>query len=548
MVRKVSVAFVFAGVIAGLSLAARVVSARGQNVPDACLATTALGQVRGLEQGGACSYFAIPFAEAPIGNLRWKPPQPKAPWTAVLDARVAPARPNCGNFNRANNLPEGNEDCLKVNVWAPTRPRTVPAPVIVWFHTGAFVATGRQNGRRFAEERGVVIVAPNYRIGPLGFLAHSALTLEDPAHRSSGAYGLLDQRAALAWVRDHIAAFGGDPRNVTIDGTSAGSNSVSLHLVSPGSAGLFHRAVMQSGYASSMLSSAAEAEAQGDEFARKLGCTDQRAVLACLRAKTMNEVLTALPIGQQEFVERPRTDWTPGVDGVVIPDQPRELYWRGEFARVPLLIGANSDEGWTYVDRSFPAGLTASEYAAAVTREFGGQAPDILEEYPAARFPTPKDALARLTGDAEMVCEARRVARFVQKTGTPVYLYSFEYQVAAIDGGRASHGLESNFLFGNNFVAGGNVPSNHVLNANDLTLFSAMSGYWARFAERGDPNDPGSPVQWPRFVSDGSASSDRHLVLDTTIGIGSFLRDEYCNFWEHYFFRSLAGAVPASQP
>jgi carboxylesterase type B len=146
----------------------------------------------------------------------------------------------------AGRVVSGNEDCLWLNVWTPLRPAGARLPVLVWFHTGAFQAANALNaaaiGERFAQERNVVIVAPNYRLGPFGFLAHGALTLEDPARRSSGNYGLLDQRAALVWVRDHIAAFGGDPQNVTIAGTSAGSHSVSLHLVSPGSGGLFHRA------------------------------------------------------------------------------------------------------------------------------------------------------------------------------------------------------------------------------------------------------------------------------------------------------------------
>jgi para-nitrobenzyl esterase len=187
-----------------------------------------------------------------------------------------------------------------LNIWAPSRPAR--APVIVWLHTGGFYAASANfaasNGERFAQERNAIVVAPNYRLGPFGFLAHSALTLEDPTYKSSGNYGLLDQRAALAWVRDHIAAFGGDPGNVTIAGTSAGSQSVSLHLVSPASAGLFHRAIMQSGVASARWTSAAEAEAQGEQFARALQCTDVRTVATCLRSKTRDQVLRALPLDQ----------------------------------------------------------------------------------------------------------------------------------------------------------------------------------------------------------------------------------------------------------
>jgi para-nitrobenzyl esterase len=428
-----------------------------------------------------------------------------------------------------------------LNIWAPAQPRRARMPVIVWFHPGSFYAASANlaasNGARFAEEENAVIVAPNYRLGPFGFLAHGALTLEDPAYRSSGNYGLLDQRAALAWVRDHIAAFGGDPGNVTIAGTSAGGHSVSLHLVSPGSAGSFHRAIMQSGSASSRWLDAAEAEAQGEQFARALGCPDVRSAAACLRSKSRDEVLRALPIDFQKFVETGQ--WTPVVDGLELPDQPRELYRRGQFNRVPLIIGVQADEGWPFVDRSFPTGLSASDYAAAVIHEFGFDGLAILERYPAAQYATPKDALARLTGDGEYVCEARRVAVFVEKTGTPVYLYSFEHSVPTLSDGRSIHGIEPNFLFGNNFGP----PSNHVLNAADQTLFSVMSEYWSSFAATGNPN-AGSAEEWPRF----DQASARYLVLDTSTGPASRLRDQYCNFWEHYYFRSVLGPVPASRP
>lgn len=294
---------------------------------------------------------------------------------------------------------------------------------------------------------------------------------------------------------------------------------------------------MQSGSAASRWPDAAEAEAQGEQFARALGCTDVRTAAACLRSKSRDEALRALPIDLQQFVEVGQ--WGPVVDGVEIPDQPRELYRRGAFNRVPLIIGAQGDEGWVFADRSFPTGLSASDYASAVIREFGFDGLAILERYPAAQYQTPKDALARLTGDAEYVCESRRVAAFVEKTGTPVYFYSFEHAVEALSGGRSIHGIETNFLFGNNFGP----PSNHVLNAADQALFSAMSELWARFAATGNPN-AGSVEQWPRF----DRTSAQHLVLDTSIGPASRLRDQHCNFWERYSFRSLIGDVPASRP
>lgn len=525
-----------------------------QSGDDVCVANTPSGQVRGLLRGGACAYLGIPYAAPPVGNLRWRPPQPRVPWApAVLDAVSPP--PNCAQITLPPGAPvgapAGNEDCLMLNIWTPTQPLRARMPVIVWLHPGSFYAASANlaasNGARFAQEEQVIVVAPNYRLGPFGFLAHAALTLEDPNYRSSGNYGLLDQRSALIWVRDHIAAFGGDPRNVTIDGTSAGGHSVSLHLLSPRSAGLFHRGIMQSGSASFRWPDAAEAEAQGERFAQALGCLDVRSAAACLRSKSRDEVLRALPIGLQQFVETGQ--WGPIVDGLELPDQPRELYRRGQFYRVPLIIGVNKDEGWPFADRSFPTGLSASDYAAAVTHEFGFDGLAILEQYPVAQYASPKDALARLTGDAEYVCDARRVARFVQQAGVPVYFYSFEYTVEDVAPGRAIHGLETNFLFGNNFGA----PSNHVLTAADLALFRTMSRYWRRFAETGSPKAGGArgevPSRWPLFTRDKFRGlSDRHLVLDSTVGEGHHLREPQCNFWERHFFRSLLGAVPASRP
>jgi para-nitrobenzyl esterase len=402
------------------------------------------------------------------------------------------------------------------------------------------------NGRKFAEQTGAIVVAANYRFGPLGFMGHPALTGEDPAYPASANYGFLDQRAAMAWVRDHIAAFGGDPDNVTIFGQSAGGQSVSLHVVSPRGAGYFGRAIMQSGFASFRWPTLEDAEAIGTSFAARVGCTDPTQVLSCMRGKTRNEVLLAFANGQQEFAESGRVVWGPVVDGLDIPDQPRVLYEDGNFNHVPTILGATRDEGWIYVDRSFPGGLTPEEYEAAVATEFGAaDAPAILAMYPAADFPSPKHALSRLTGDFEMVCEARRVARLIERTRTPVYLYSFEREVDAVVPDLVIHGLDRNFVFGNNFGP----PSNYVLNQDDLALFGAMSGYWTRFAATGDPNGSDS-VSWPRFThpSGHGRGASRHIVFDWPVREGERLREDQCDFWERLFLRSVTDAVPASNP
>ena len=519
-----------------------------------CLVTTTGGDVQGVDNGVSCSFLGIPFAAPPIGDLRWRPPQPAPSWAPATLA-VTTAVAMCPQVNPAGSTTVvGIEDCLKLNVWTPDPAPASPVPVIVWIHTGAFQAASRNladsNPQKLVERTGAIVVAANYPIGPLGFMGHPALTGEDPGYPSSGNYGFLDQRAALAWVRDNIAAFGGDPGNVTIDGQSAGGHSVSLHVVSPGSAGYFHRAIMQSGYASTRWRTRADAESLGTVFAADVGCTDPTQVLACMRSKTRNEVLLAFGNGQQEFAETGRVPWGPVVDGLDIPDQPRRLYEAGDFNHVPLVMGATRDEGWIYVDRSFPAGLTEEQYEPAVVTEFGAaDAPAVLAQYPASDFPTPKLALSQLSGDVEAVCEARRIARLVRQTRTPAYLYSFEREVDAVVPDLVIHGLDRNFVFGNNF---GPPSPPYVLNGDDLSLFAAISTYWTRFAASGNPNgDDDGTIRWPAFrqsIGHGSGGS-KYLVLDWPLREDKRLREEQCDFWEPFFLKSIVnGSTSASSP
>ena len=539
-------ALTIAAIAGGISLT----SGRLYTQAPSCLVHTTNGDVQGVDSGASCAFLGVPFAAPPLGSLRWKPPQPAAPWAPALLTATAPS-PGCPNINPPGSATTaGNENCLRLNVWTPDPAPAAPAPVLVWIHPGAFQAASANipdtNGRRMVERTGAVVVAANYRHGPFGFMGHPALTGEDPAYPSSGNYGFLDQRAALAWIRDHIAAFGGDPDNVTIVGQSAGGHSVSLHVASPASAPYFGRAVMQSGYASTQWPTLADAESLGQHLAATLGCTDPLQVLACMRSKPAAQVLLAFRNGQQEFAQTPRVVWGPVVDGLDIPAQPRELYEAGAFNRVPIIVGATRDEGWIYVDRSYASGLTAEQYEAAVQAEFGADAaPAILAMYPATGFASPKLALSRLAGDVEGVCEARRVARLVERTGTPVYLYSFEREVDSVALDQVIHGLDRNFLFGNNFGP----PSNYVLNADDLSLFGAMSGYWTRFAASGDPNSgTGDGVQWPAFKhpSGLGRGADKYLVLDWPVGEDKRPREAQCDFWEPFYLGSIAdGPVPA---
>lgn len=513
-----------------------------------CLVSTAAGDIQGQDRGASCAFLGIPFAAPPVGTLRWRPPQP-ATWTGALDATTAPA--GCPAINPAG-VAVGNEDCLKLNIWVRDPLPLAPAPVIVWLHTGAFTSASStfpsHNGQRLAEETGAIVVAPNYRLGPLGFLAHPALGAEDAAHPVSGNYGLLDQRAALEWVRDNIAAFGGDPGRVTLTGTSAGGQSVGLHLVSPGSAGLFSRAAIHSAYPTVREATLDEAMAVGDTFARALGCTDPSTVLSCMRARTPVEILRAVPAASEQVVEPAGVAWRPVVDGVEIPDQPRTLFETGAFNRVPTIAGTTRDEGWVFVIRSFASGVTPAQYETWVQSEFGSDASRVLSAYPLADYSSPADAMGRLVGDAQFACETRRLARAVEQTGTPMYVYSYEHEIDALSPDRVIHGVESNILFGNAYVPPIFAP--HALDATDLALHAAMAGYWSRFAATGNPNtDDDTVVHWPAFkhpTSGDGRGSDKHLVLAPFIREDKRLRESSCDFWEPLFLRSLTGAVPAS--
>ena len=519
----------------------------------ACLVATQLGDVLGVDRGASCEFRGVPFARPPLDDLRWARPVPAGPWApAVLNATATP--PLCPQLNRQN-LPAGSEDCLKLNVWAPRSGAGTPRPVIVWFHPGSFVAStgfsGAHNAARFVELTDAVVVAPNYRLGPLGFLGHRALRTEHADYGSAGNYGMLDQRLALEWVRANIAAFGGDPNRITIAGQSAGGLSVSLHLVSPRSDGLFERAVMQGGFASYRWRTREDGEAQADAFASALGCIDPAEMLACLRGKTRDQILGALPTGAEQFSETARTHWGPLVDGLEIPDQPRMLFELGAFSRVPILIGSNRDEGWTWVNRSYPDELTDEQYRGAVVSEFGGDAETILDAYPAATYGSEKNALSSLVNDAEYACGADRLSRLIERTGTPVFLYQFHHAPGGVVPGRAPHGLDVHFLFNTQVGFPILQTSTYSLQGSDLDLFVAMARYWRQFSATGDPNTYDDTLHhWPAFnrTGEGANGGHKYLVLNLPVKTGKRLRESACRFWEPYFFRSITAAVPAHTP
>ena len=477
------------------------------------------GEVEGTLDGGSRRFLKIPFAAPPVGALRWRPPQPPLPWDGVLVADHM-SQP-CAQRDAITTPASDNEDCLYLNVWTPDPAPSEPRPVMVWFHGGGNTSGSTAdlvplgvgglfyNGRTLAETRDVVVVSANYRLNIFGFLAHPALAAEDPGDPYSGNQALLDQRAALEWVRDNIAAFGGDPHNVTIFGESAGSFDVCYHVASPLSRGLFHRAISESGGCTTRQTTLAEAEERTNSLIDAVGCAQAADVLACLRALPVSVLLDH------------SDGFDPIVDGHFLPDQPRTLYDEGNFAHVPYILGSNTDEGTLFLLGTPPI-ETEAEYHDALASQFGDRADEIAAAYPVADFADPTDALARVVGDSGLVCPTYDSARRAAAGGASVYLYNFDWPVLGnvIPFLRATHGAEIAFVFGS-------VPAP---TADDQLVAMTMQGYWSRFALTGDPNGDDALV-WPAYTD----ASDQRINLRPQSTIVSGFRRAQCELWWRYY-------------
>ncbi len=480
---------------------------------------TASGAVRGTIAGGAAVYMGIPYAAPPLGPLRLRPPVASEPWSTVRDAtRFGNVCTQLGNFGQV----VGAEDCLFLNVWAPAMRPPAPAPVLFWIHGGGNVqgagSLAVYDGQAFVEQNGLVVVTLNYRLGALGFLAHPSLDRES-ARGVSGNYGLLDQVAALEWVRRNIAAFGGDPSRVLIAGESAGAVDVCSLVASPLGKGLFARALMESGGCSQPLLSAAEAF--GQTIVEAAECAAAPDVPVCLRVLGAGALTSAVP-PQSNVSSSSGQVYGPNVDGFALGASPLSALLSGAQHRVPFLIGANADE--TALDA--PALPTDAAYQAAILAQFGGiLGPRILAQYPSSAFPSPEKAYVSVTTDARFVCPSRRIARAAAGSQSePVFRYFFTKSLdstAAASLG-AYHSLELPFVFGTLGNFPGFTPS-----ARELALSGAMNAYWARFAANGDPNGAGV-TPWPRY----DPAVDPFLDLDNTIFSGAGVRTARCDFWD----------------
>ena len=468
-------------------------------IATALRVTTSAGALDGRDSAGVAYWRNIPFAAPPIGPLRWRPPQPVAPWAAPRDAAAFGAM--CVQTDALVKLFGGqmepvSEDCLTLNVWS-AGDRVRRRPVMVWIHGGAFThgsgRTSLYDGTRLAQQ-GVVVVTINYRVGIFGFLAHPALSAESPT-RSSGMYGLLDQAAALRWVQREIAAFGGDPDNVTIFGESAGAFSVGYHLVSPGSRGLFHRAILQSG--SPYLfplplrgpDSLVTAEQLGAKFAERAGVPSAADAAARLRALPADSLLALFGNGSV----------TETIDGNFLLEPPAASLAAGRVARVPVIIGSNADES-TILARNLKLSTEAQLDSAVKASYPSAFAERLRTLYPAEGPAGAVKAYRLLWTDDVFTAKARESARALHRAGVPVYRYYYTRVAGGMTGLAlgAFHASEIPFVFG---ASGVSSPVWGVT-SYDSTLATTMSLAWSRFAITGDPNGPGlSP--WPRFTTAG---------------------------------------------
>ena len=450
------------------------------------------GLIQGTVEAGLTVYRGIPFAAPPLGDLRWRAPEPAAKWDGVKQA--ASFGPRCvqgtGGPPGAAPGPATSEDCLYLNVWTPAKSASDRVPVLVWIYGGGFSAgaTSEPNysGERLAQ-KGVVLVSIAYRVGALGFLAHRELSAESKSH-ASGNYGLLDMIAGLQWVKKNIAAFGGDPRRVTIFGESAGGIAVSMLCASPLAKGLFHGAISESGgsfgpprsttFPGENLKRLADAERSGEAYAGRAGATS----IAALRKVAAAD----LPGGRGGGMS-----W-PIIDGAVIPDDQYKLYEAKRYNDTPILVGYNSDEG-----ASFSPSRTPEDYISGVKARYGPFADRLLKAYPTEATAVPKTARG-LARDAAFGWHTWIWARLQARTGkSKVFYYYFDqhpdYPADSPRAGYGSpHGAEVSYVFQHLN------PANPQITPRDQAISEAMATYWTNFAKRLDPNGEGVPA-WPVF-------------------------------------------------
>jgi len=486
---------------------------------------TAQGEVRGVEGAGARAYLGLPYAAPPTGSQRWRAPSPPQAWTGVRDATRL--RSDCTQalgrraiLGGGGGIVAGGEDCLFLNIYAPTGQADAPLPVMVYLHGGAFTigAGGNYDPSRLASEHNRIIVTVNFRLGALGWLAHPDLA--NGVNPVGGNWGLMDQQAALRWVQTNVSAFGGDPRNVTLFGESTGAWSACYLMASPGSEGLFQRVILQSGpcLEPTSLNAVADVAADGVAFARSVGCGDE-AVADCLRRTPARRLARAA--STRSGINGPMS-WGPVYGDDVVPIAPPLAFASGDFVKVPVIVGTNADEG-----RLFSGEVRDIDRYENQSRWLYGEAGDrALALYPVGEE-GPAIAIAQSFTDSRFACPSDALRRLLARH-VPVHGYEFADRAAPfvaphwltrMDMG-AYHASELAYVFGTSWL----FTNTNRWTPEQRALSDRMMRLWAGF----DP-DPDFAASWPEVSKGGEPV----LVFDPAgdrVDHDFFTR-HHCDFW-----------------
>lgn len=494
---------------------------------------TAQGAISGKYINGVRAYLGVPYAAAPVGELRWQAPQPGPSWTGTRDGTAFGSR--CPQPKSAISAESTNEDCLFLNVHVPDDIGTTKLPVMVWIHGGAFMlgSASDYDMSTLAQKGRAIVVSINYRLGAFGFFRQSELG----AQGAPTNFGLQDQQAALRWVRAQINRFGGDPSRVTLFGESAGGASVCMHLVSPGSRGLFTGAISESGPCKLLSdTTTASLEVQGNALGTSAGCTAGAGQLACLRQKSAADILSAS--GVTGSMLKAGVRWAPVPDGITLTGNPAQQVQDGQFARVPVIFGSNHDEGRFFVATEYHLAnllpLSSSQFAEGINKAAGADtafAQQLASLYTSQTYGSRDKAYGALITDQLFACN---VMRDVEALSRYVPTYQYEFTEAKTPGiidpymaMGAFHGAELRYLFQAKLPG----PTlNLSLSTAQQQLADQMVRYWGQFAATGNPNLAANPL-WPSFTAGKASSLALNSASITAFQASSFKTDHQCALW-----------------
>jgi len=505
--------------------------AQKSGAADPAVVKTRDGAVRGTIRDGVREFKGIAYAAPAVGNLRWTMPRPRAPWAGVLDAtKYGSACPQVSRYGLTE--ASDDEDCLTVNVTTPDS--GTPArrkPVFVWIHGGAFVggSSALYPLDKLAKSGDMVVVSMNYRLGVFGFMPHPSF---DKAH--NGGYGLEDQRLALRWVKRNIAAFGGDPNNVTIAGESAGGAGVCMHVIAPNETrGLFNKAIMQSAGCATPLPTVAEGSKIGQTVAEVVGCGDAKTAVACLRKKLVKDLLDAATKAAGSSI----MTYAPVIGAKTVPLQAAKAFASGKFVRVPMINGGTRDELRLYIAYDIQAGakIDNANYADKIKAIYGANADAIVKQYPANNYPSAPSALGTVMSDFHPTvglnnCIYLEAAKLITKR---VPLYEFVF------GDRDAPDVTTNPGFEMGAVHSSELPYQfpHFDNTTKVAgpdlkpasqqLAGQMMAYWTSFARTGRPTAANGPA-WGLFKSDASVMR----FEPGKVGPFDASAEHNCRFWK----------------